>query len=781
MHTKLELPAAYLEQQRTGRRRSTAANIEVTYTGFSPEAQAAFQHAVEIWESLLVSPVTIHVQATWTPLGAGVLGSAGATAYYNDLSGATRSGVSYPVALAEKITGQELNGANQPDIQARFSSSFNWYYGTDGNVPAGKHDLVSVVLHELGHGLGFIASTSYSGGAGSYGTPPSVFSTYLENQAGAPLVNNKIYPNASTALGAQFTSGNVYFNSNLAKAVNGGVRPRIYAPATYSSGSSISHLNEATYTAGDINSLMTPSIGSAEAMHNPGPITLRMFDEMGWFNTAIRHTKLPDTETAQNYTVNASIISDGTITPGSVKLFYAIDNGPLTTVVMSSTGGTTYQGVIQNPGLNHTVSYYIAAADNETGRTYTAPAAYQPNVSTLARYSFVVGPDATAPVVQHKPITYVFADQLPYQILVQATDNVGVGVAQVEWTVNGTARTPIQLTRQGTSNNFVGTFNTSAGPLVAGDVINYRVVVRDAAANANQTALPGSGTSVLNVVSFKPAQAAYSNNLNNPAPLDFVGEGFSIAQPTGFSDPAIHSDHQYSNDTTLIYQMLVPITVQSSPQVLSFDEVVLVEPGEPGSVFGTPDFYDYVVVEGSKDNGATWVPLADGYDSRLRPNWLTAWNSSQAASNSTAVGTSALFAPHSFGLQQKFAAGDVVRLRFRLLADPGSFGWGWAIDNVNVQVVTSVASELKATGGLSLYPNPSTGLSHLRATFAKPASGLELLVRNSLGQVVSRQIVSAAAGQVDLPVDLSKLANGLYQVSLGSAADVISTKVLVQK
>ncbi|GAA3918190.1 T9SS type A sorting domain-containing protein [Hymenobacter algoricola] len=778
MHTRLALPAAYLEQQRRGRR-STAANIEVTYTGFTPQAQAAFQYAVDIWEALLVSPVTIRVQATWTPLGTGVLGSAGATAYYNDPSGAVRSGVGYPVALAEKIAGQELNGGTLPDINARFNSTFNWYYGTDGMVPAGRYDLVSVVLHELGHGLGFIASTSYGSGAGSYGNPPSIYASFMENLAGQPLTNNPLYPNGSAALGAQFTSGNVYFNSNLAKAVNGGVRPRLFAPATYSAGSSISHLNEATYPAGNINSLMTPNIGAAEAMHNPGPITLRMFDEMGWFNTAIRHTKLPDAETSQNFLVNATIITDGTITPGSVKLYYAVDNGALNTVAMTNTAGNNYQGIIPGPGLNHTVSYYLAAADNETGRTYTAPATYAPNVATVARYSFVIGPDATAPVVKHKPLTYLFVSQLPYQFQAQATDNVAVAGVTVEYAVNGVARPALALTRQGASSNFLGTLTTSGGPIVAGDVLTYRIVARDGAASVNQAQ---TATYVVNIVDFKPAQAFYTNNLNGTAPLDFVGEGFAITQPAGFSNAAIHSDHQYYDDSTLIYQMLVPITIQPTQHTLSFDEIALVEPGEPGSVYGTEAFYDYVVVEGSKDNGATWTPVADGYDARFRPNWLAAWNSSTtAAGNSNGVGTPALFAPHTFNLLSKFTPGDVVRLRFRLFGDPGAHGWGWAIDNLVIQGVTSVASELKAAGGLSVYPNPSAGLFRVRATLAKPVTGLELLVRNSLGQVVLRQAVAPAAGQLDLPVDLNKLASGLYQLSLGQPGDAASQKVLIQK
>ena len=36
-----------------------AANISVNYTGFTPEAQAAFQRAVDIWSSLLITTVPI--------------------------------------------------------------------------------------------------------------------------------------------------------------------------------------------------------------------------------------------------------------------------------------------------------------------------------------------------------------------------------------------------------------------------------------------------------------------------------------------------------------------------------------------------------------------------------------------------------------------------------------------------------------------------------------------------------------------------------------------------
>src|SRR5262245_21900405 len=55
-----------------------ASTFVVTYTGFSPEAQNAFQYAVDLLEQIFASPVTIRVNAKWTPLSPGVLGSAGA-------------------------------------------------------------------------------------------------------------------------------------------------------------------------------------------------------------------------------------------------------------------------------------------------------------------------------------------------------------------------------------------------------------------------------------------------------------------------------------------------------------------------------------------------------------------------------------------------------------------------------------------------------------------------------------------------------------------------------
>ncbi|MDH4069326.1 MAG: zinc-dependent metalloprotease [Ignavibacteria bacterium] len=279
MRTYVPPPASLAQSART-------ANIDVTYVGFPAGAQTAFQYAVDIWETLITSSVTIKVTANWTPLDPGVLGSASASSIWRDFGGAPTPGTWYPVALAEKLAGGTLNHADSADINANFSSTLgSWYFGTDGNPPSGQFDFVTVVMHELGHGLGFFGSMTVSGGSGSWGNGtgfPFVYDRFAENGAGQQLINTTLFPNPSVSLGNQLTSNNIFFDGTNANIGNGGSPPKLYCPGTWTSGSSFSHLDEATFPAGNPHSMMTPMIGTAEAIHSPGDICLGMFEDWGW-------------------------------------------------------------------------------------------------------------------------------------------------------------------------------------------------------------------------------------------------------------------------------------------------------------------------------------------------------------------------------------------------------------------------------------------------------------------------------------------------------------------
>ncbi|MBC6611956.1 T9SS type A sorting domain-containing protein [Hymenobacter sp. BT507] len=784
VRTRVLPPAAFL----ANRPSATKATIIVTYKDFTPEAQAAFQYAVDIWQSLLVSSVPIRINATWEPLGTGVLGQAGPSSLYTINGGGERiSNALYPTALVEKLVGGDIN-RNAPDINASFSSTFNWYLGTDGNTPAGQYDLVSVVLHELGHGLGFLTSKDYDATSkqGSLSTPPSIYADFMKTGAGLSVADTRIFANPSVELGTAFTTNDLYFDSPLTRAANNGERARLYAPTTYAAGSSLSHLDENTYGPGDPNSLMSPQFASGEAIHSPGPIVLGMFSDMGWFNTAVRNQIFySDTETPSTFPVTVRVDSDGTITPGSVKLNYSFNDGATTTVTMTPTGSVNeYTATIPNPGLNVRVSYYVEASDNETRRIYTAPG--RNAFSTVSnRYSFFVGPDVVAPTLTHTPPTYLFASSLPYTITAQATDNIGVASVTLEYNVNGTARPSITMTR-GTGNNantYTAVLSTAAGPITAGDVINYRLVAQDNSSNTNRTTLPATGFFAVPVVEVRPAADMYANEFERTTPIDFVGLGFSIATPAGFANGAIHSTHPYANNADYTYQLLVPIRVKADPQIarVRFDEIVLVEPGETGSVFPNEDFYDYVVVEGSL-NGTTWTPLAPGYDARDNANWLDLYNRSKSGSNSAAVGTPSLYASRTISLLDKYKAGDVVQLRFHLHADGAAYGWGWAIDNLHIQdnTVTPTAQALQGAG-VSLFPNPTAGQFTVQTRFDKPVANLEVVVRNAVGQEVLRQSQAAVKGPVSLPLDLTKYANGFYLVSLTADGETATRKVMLNK
>lgn len=259
-----------------GAKAAPTAKFVVTYTGFSAEAKAAFQRAVNMWAGKLNSSVPITVKASWEPLGSGILGSAGPS-YAWDIGG-----VLYVDAVANKKSGKQLNAA--PDVVARFSSNFsNWHFGT-GPAPAGKYDFQSVVAHELGHGVGFLGAGRVSGSLGSVRISGKNISydryTRLGSTATSPLLWKM--PDNSTQLGSALRSNNVYFDTPAVRSANGGKSAKLYAPSTWRQGSSYSHLDEATFPKGNPNSLMTYAIGGGETIRTPGNVGMAVLKAVGW-------------------------------------------------------------------------------------------------------------------------------------------------------------------------------------------------------------------------------------------------------------------------------------------------------------------------------------------------------------------------------------------------------------------------------------------------------------------------------------------------------------------
>lgn len=692
-HTHVAEPESYRLWKERAAGRTKSANIEVTYIGFTIQAQTAFQHAVDIWETLIESDVTIRITANWQPLSAGVLGSAIWGSVHANFPGAQRVNTWYPAALAEKMAGYELNDPTEPDIFANFSSSINWYLNPTGTPAPGQYDFITVVMHEIGHGLGFTDSYSATDQNGFVGVQttglPIIYDQQLENQAGQNIF--RTFNNGTTQLKSELTSNNVYYNSSRVLAVNGNERARLYAPATYDGGSSIAHLNESSYLAGTANSLLTPQIAAVEVNHNPGPVALAMLSDMGWKFTRIAHTQLKDTETISGSFVVKAVITSDVAPVSQIKLFYNIGGANTEMAMTPTVNPNEYQASIPATGTPTTYRYFISVNDN-LSRNYTSPGKLIQNGQAAIQqfyHVFSTGPDTQAPRITHAPKSFIQDSESTLEIEAIISDNLGLATASVEYKINNVAQTPITMSQGTPDSLYTATINVSA--LSTGDVLEYRIKATDVATSPNTAFSPSSDYYELNVVGLVATEDFYQNDFNSGS-ADFFGDGFSITTPTGFTNGAIHSTHPYPEGTgfpndelNLVYQLKVPIRISDGESFIRFDEIVLVEPGESGSEFGDDDFYDYVVVEGSTDGGVTWQPVADGYDSRASADWLARYNSGSSGNNSTGTGDPALYRPRTIDLREVYEPGEVVAFRFRLFSDPFARGWGWAIDNLRIQ------------------------------------------------------------------------------------------------
>ena len=264
---------------------AASASIQITYgSGFPTAARPPVQAALDVWAGLVTSSQPITVFVEYKSLGAGTLASAGPGRYFRDFDGAPVADTHYAQPLAEALSGQNLGGSlNDVDIDINIRN--DWYFGTDGDTPSSQYDLMSVLLHEFLHGLGFLGTMTVTGSQGSWGRDfprrPDSYERFTETAGGADLVNTSVYPNPSTALGNALQSGSVWFNSPRTNRTITD-RVRLYAPDPWEPGSSFSHLDEDAYPAGSANSLGTPFLHSSEAVHAPGPLALCMLEAMGW-------------------------------------------------------------------------------------------------------------------------------------------------------------------------------------------------------------------------------------------------------------------------------------------------------------------------------------------------------------------------------------------------------------------------------------------------------------------------------------------------------------------
>jgi len=197
--------------------------------------------AAGIWGATINSGPTITISASWVAMtcdaNTAVLGATSPISMRRDFANAPFSNTWYNVALANAISGTDLNGSTaEISVQINVNigkagclETSSWYYGLDSQHGNGI-DLVTVMLHEFAHGLGFQTFTNGSTGLMSGGFP-TIYDRFLRDNTSGKLWINMT--NAERTASAKNTGNLVWSGpqvTNDVPIVLGGT-PRIQVSA----------------------------------------------------------------------------------------------------------------------------------------------------------------------------------------------------------------------------------------------------------------------------------------------------------------------------------------------------------------------------------------------------------------------------------------------------------------------------------------------------------------------------------------------------------------------
>lgn len=243
--------------------------------------RAAFEHAVDIWRGMLEGSAPVVVTAQMPSAGGdgsnALLASAGPVSIHRSFIGAP-SNAWYAAPLANQLRGGDVNGPEQAEIRILFNAdvdradvlgSVSWYYGLDAQSAA-DFDFVTVALHELGHGLGFIHGVDGASGEWLAGDMASVFDTMLVRDGIGDFAALSVAERRAAVL----SDGGLLWSGASVVAFHGGALP-VFAPDPLFPGSSIGHWDP-TRAPGE---LMGPSYGGPQ--HDPGALVPALVD-LGW-------------------------------------------------------------------------------------------------------------------------------------------------------------------------------------------------------------------------------------------------------------------------------------------------------------------------------------------------------------------------------------------------------------------------------------------------------------------------------------------------------------------
>ncbi|MFH1051782.1 MAG: T9SS type A sorting domain-containing protein [bacterium] len=272
-------------------------------------------------------------------------------------------------------------------------------------------------------------------------------------------------------------------------------------------------------------------------------------------------------------------------------------------------------------------------------------------------------------------------------------------------------------------------------------------------------------------------QVTYYNDFEE-SKQGFGGNGFSVDTIPKFIGSALQTRHKYQNNSAYQNILLTPIVVADSLAMFNYEDIAIVEPGEEGSEWGQGEFYDYVVVEATRD-GFDWFALGRGYDAKFDSLWLAVYNGDTAL-------TQDMYRKHEVDLLDYFDKRDTILIRFRLYADQGANGWGWTIDNIDIQPngYLDVKDSYKQNDIFrinKIYPNPATRNVNIDISL-NTGTDLEIVAYDIKGKLLSNVFnYSLQEGEHLISFDTKNIGTGTVFLKFKSKDRTEFRKIVIMK
>ncbi len=758
---------------------SPASSIIVTYVNFPEEAKNAFEYAVSIWERYLTTSVSIQIEARWEEIDGNVLAYSKPSGYYKNFDAAPVADVYYPTSLAEKLSDKQWNNPKEADIVCSFNGNKPWYFGTDGATPSSNYDFTTAVLHEISHGLGISGFLTNQNGAGvinNTGDNPSIYDYFVYNAQHQRITDITVFKRPSAELLNQLTSEKLNLLDEA--SVQHPETVNIYAPSMWQNGASIYHFNESSIQTAE---LMSPYLKKGEAIHDPGENTLAVLSALGWNANSVEFTAIPDREeTGTVITVKTQLNTALSLEGSSVKIIYSTSNFTTadSTGIIFVPNQNLFEAKLQINNYKGKVKYYFVLETNDN-KLIKYPQQAPDNL-----LSFSIGPDYYAPELKHNPSKLVSSSYPELTLKAEASDNLGIKAVQINYSINGLAKDPIKMDKTVTGH-YAGTIIFPEN-ISSGDKVEYRIIAEDSSSRENKKILPNQGFYQVEVYeSFAPKTEFYSDFEDPEA--DFTYSDFSINTPSGFSNSLLHTKHPYpvseveGDKYNLIAQLNHPIIIQENG-VMTFDEIVLVEPGTLDDYYQNDQLMDYVIVEGSKDQGKTWHRMVNAYNSEVNEDWQAQFTNALKSTASVATGHENMFWEQSINLTENsfFTAGDTIIIRFRLSSDSSVNGWGWAIDNLNIQSLSTGVDDMAMNQYISIYPNPCSDFLYIDCSVLEQQEYIEVDIIDISGKTIYHQRKDNLSYDRKLKIDLSNIKSGMYLTRLSDSKQIKFTQKFIK-